>query len=211
MWLLISIFLACWLKAEIPHFAKRTNRQIYQEFHSLIEPNLSEEQFLAKSALQSKKSQWANLFFLLFPLIMGLSEGPIIGLIFILLCFLSLLDICYYLTDIRYIILIFLLVLTEMLANFHHETLLFTLLFCFAISIFSSLFFKKEGFGSGDMVLLTALSPLFDLEKMLLLLLIACLLGIAFYIAYWLVKKRKLEKLPFIPFISMAMGIVYLT
>lgn len=136
------------------------------------------------------------------------SENPTIGVIFILLCFLSLLDICYYLTDTRYIGLIFLLVLWEGLNNFHNETLLFTYLFCLFITLFSSLIFKKETFGSGDMLLLLALSPLFDVEKMLLLILIACLLGIFYYFAYWWIKKQNLEKLAFIPFISLAVGIV---
>lgn len=169
---------------------------------------LTEQQFLAQSVLQPKQPRSANLFFLLFPLIMLCSESPIIGTIFILLCFLSLLDMCYYLTDIRYLVLIFLLVLWESLADFQHQTFTFTLAFCLLIGLVSQLMFKKEAFGSGDMLLLVALSPLFRLEKMLLLILTASLLGIGYYLAYWLMKKQKLAKLAFIPFISTAMLLV---
>ncbi|QLB19138.1 prepilin peptidase [Mannheimia granulomatis] len=211
MWVIFSIFAAFYLKAEIPKFTKRTNQQIYQDTASLVNLDFSEQHFLAKSKLRPKQSQWANLFFVLFPLITLFSESPMVVGIFILLCFLSLLDICYYLADLRAIILIFLLVLVETLTNFHNETLLFTLLFCIFITIFSQIMFKKETFGSGDMLLLCALSPLFESEKMLLLMLIASLLGIFTYGLYWRWHKRKLEKLPFIPFISIATAIVYLT
>ncbi|MEG9499017.1 prepilin peptidase [Mannheimia indoligenes] len=211
MWLLLSILSAFWFKAEIPRFAIRINQQIYQEVISINQLKLSEQEFIAQSALKPQQTRWANLFFLLFPLIMYCSENPTIGVMFILLCFLSLLDICYYLTDTRYIGLIFLLVLWEGLNNFHNETLLFTSLFCLFITLFSSLIFKKETFGSGDMLLLLALSPLFDVEKMLLLMLISSLLGILIYGLYWLFYKKKLEKLPFVPFISAATAVVYLT
>ncbi|STY62862.1 prepilin peptidase [Mannheimia haemolytica] len=208
MLILFSFFIAIWLKVEIPRFAIRVNRQIYQETTSLLNIGLTEQQFLAQSLLQPKRPQSANLFFLLFPLIMLCSENPIIGTIFILLCFLSLLDMCYYLTDIRYLVLIFLLVLWESLADFQHQTFTFTLVFCLLIGCVSQLVFKKEAFGSGDMLLLVALSPLFRFEQMLLLILTACLLGIGYYLAYWLMKKQKLAKLAFIPFISTAMLLV---
>lgn len=210
-WLLFSILLAFWFKTEIPRFAERINKQVYCELSSLIPIKLSESEFLATSTLSPIKSNWTNLFFILFPLIMWLSSSPIIGLIFILLCFLSLLDICYYLTDIRYIALLFLLVLWKSLTYFHNETLLFSCLFCLLITLFSQFVFKKESFGYGDMLLLCALAPLFEPDKMLLLVLISSLFGIFFYWLYWIFHKQKLEKLPFIPFISMAMGIVYFT
>lgn len=159
MFVLISIALAFWFKAEIPNFAHRTNQQIYQEYHSLIVSELSEFAFLAESHLQPKQSKWAYLFFLCFPVIAIFSESIGIGLIFIILCYLSVLDYCYYLTDIRYIALIFLLVLWESLNSFHNETLLLISLFCVGVGGISQLIFKKETFGSGDMLLLIALSP----------------------------------------------------
>lgn len=208
MLLLLSFLAAFWFKAEMPRFAIRINQQIYQEANSINPLNLTEQQFIAHSSLKPQQTRWANLFFLLFPLIMYCSENPIMGGIFILLCFLSLLDICYYLTDTRYIGLIFLFVLWERVNHFHNQTLLFTSLFCLFLALFSFLVFKKETFGSGDMFLLLVLSPLFDVEKMLLLILTACLLGIFYYLAYWWIKKQKLAKLAFIPFISLAVGIV---
>ncbi|MDD0823060.1 prepilin peptidase [Mannheimia sp. AT1] len=208
MFVLISIALAFWFKSEIPNFAHRTNQQIYQEYHSLTASELSKSAFLAQSRLQPKQSKWANLFFLCFPAIAIFSESVGIGLIFIILCYLSVLDYCYYLTDIRYIALIFLLVLWENLNSFHNETLLLIILFCVGIGGISQFIFKKETFGSGDMLLLIALSPLFTVEKMLLFVLAASLLGIGYYLIYWLIQKQKLEKLPFIPFISVAMLII---
>lgn len=210
MFILISIALAFWFKAEIPNFAHRTNKQIYQEYHCLVLSELSESEFGTQSLLQPKQSRWSYLFFLCFPLIASFSESINIELILIILCYLSVLDYCYYLTDVRYIALIFLLVLLESLNHFHNETLLLILLFCFGIAGISQLFFKKEAFGSGDMLLLIALSPLFTVEKMLLLALTASLLGIGYYFIYWLIQKRKLVKLPFIPFISVAMLIVFM-
>lgn len=211
MWGLISICVAFWLKSDIPHFAERTNRQIYQDFSSLVHIDMSEHVFFTQSLLQPKQSKLGNLFFVLFPILMWLSPNPVIGLIFIVLCFLSLLDYCYYLTDIRYIVLIFLLVLWEGADNFYNDTLFFTILFCSSIAIFSQRIFKKEALGTGDMLLFIVLSPLFHLNKMLLLVLTACLLGIFYYLLYWRIKKQKLEKLPFIPFISTATLMVYLT
>lgn len=208
MWLLLSFLSAFWFKAEMPRFAIRINQQIYQAANSINQLNLTEQQFIALSSLKSQQTRWGNLFFLLFPLIMYCSENSIMGGIFILLCFLSLLDICYYLTDTRYIGLIFLLVLWERVNHFHNQTLLFTSLFCLFIALFSFLVFKKETFGFGDMLLLLALSPLFNIEKMLLLILTACLLGIFYYLTYWWIKKQKLEKLAFIPFISLAVGVI---
>ncbi len=66
MLILFSLFIAVWLKAEIPRFAIRVNRQIYQETTSLVNIGLTEQQFLAQSVLQPKQPRSANLFFLLF-------------------------------------------------------------------------------------------------------------------------------------------------
>lgn len=209
MWILFSIIAAYWFKAEIPKFAIRINRQIYHDTMSLINIALSEAEFLAQSTLKPKQTSVANLFFLLFPLIMYFSKNPILGIIFILLCFLSLLDICYYLTDVRYILVIFLLVLSETLSHFQHEALFFTLLFCLFIVLLSTYLFHQEGFGVGDMLLLAAISPLFNFEEMLLLIFTACVCGIFYYMLYRIFKKEKLEKLAFIPFISLGAGGVY--
>ncbi|WP_240018335.1 hypothetical protein [Mannheimia haemolytica] len=45
MLILFSLFIAVWLKAEIPRFAIRVNRQIYQETTSLVNIGLTEQQF----------------------------------------------------------------------------------------------------------------------------------------------------------------------
>lgn len=208
MFVLIALCLAFWFKWEFFSFANRINQQVYQEYNSLVSSGLSESEFLTQSRLQPKASKWTNLFFFCFPFIALFSESVWIGAIFILLCYLSVLDCCYYLTDIRYISAIVIFVLCEKFIHFHHDTLLFTGLFCVFIGLFSQYFLKKEGFGVGDMLLLIALSPLFNLEKMLLLILIASISGIIVYWLFFLWKKQKLEKLPFVPFISLAMLIL---
>jgi len=60
----------------------------------------------------------------------------------------------------------------------------------------------------GDSLLLIALSPLFMLEQMLQLVLIASVLGITYYLAEQRITSQKRQKLPFIPFISVATFII---
>ena len=77
------------------------------------------------------------------------------------------------------------------------------------IQIISYVILKKEGIGMGDYLLFLALSPLFQIEQMLYLILIASLLGIIYYLFYWGITKQKLAKLPFIPFITASTFIVF--
>lgn len=200
---LTAILLAWWFNREIPAFANRINKQIYTEYHSLVSQRISYSNFKQESILKEKKSKYTFLFYFLFPVI-GLSNQPILGLILIILCFLSVLDMFYYLIDVKYIALIFLLTLYD--GNI--ETFYITIFFFIFIHIFSNIILKKEGFGLGDSLLLIALSPIFSLEEMLMLILIASLLGITYYLVEPLFSQRKREKLPFIPFISTATFII---
>ena len=203
---LTAILLAWWFNREIPSFANRINKQIYDEYHSLVSQKISYADFEQESILKEKKSKYTFLFYLLFPIV-GLSNEPILALVLILLCFLSVIDMLYYLTDIKYIAIILLLTLY----NGNIETLYITVFFFIFIHFFSTFILKKEGFGLGDSLLLVALSPLFSLEEMLLLILIASLLGITYYLIEPLFTQRKREKLPFIPFISAATFIIIWT
>lgn len=203
---LIAIFLAWWLNREILSFVTRINKQVYDEYHSLVLHKISYSDFEQESVLKIKESKYPFLFYLLFPII-GLSNEPVLSLVLIVLCFLSVIDMLYYLTDIRYIAFIFLLTLY----NGNIETLYITVFFFIFIHFFSNFVLKKEGFGLGDSLLLVALSPLFSLEEMLLLILIASLLGITYYLIEPLFTQRKREKLPFIPFISAATFIIIWT
>lgn len=203
--IILAICLAWWGRKEIPAFALRINRQIYMEYHSLVDMNENYDFFQKKSCLQPKEMHFSYLFFLLFPSILILYDDVIIGGILILLCFLACLDIAYYLTDIRVVALIFLLSLSQGEIN----TLYVLIGLFIIIQIISYVILKKEGIGMGDYLLFLALSPLFQIEQMLYLILIASLLGIIYYLFYWGLTKQKLAKLPFIPFITASTFIVF--
>lgn len=200
---LTALLLAWWFRKEVPCFAARINKQIYFEYHSLISEKTSYADFEKESVLKPKESKYTFLFYLLFSM-MTLSNNAILGIILIILCFLSVIDMLYYLTDIKYIALIFLLTLY----NGNLETFYITLFFFIFIHLFSHFILKKEGFGLGDSLLFIALSPLFSLEEMLMLILIASVLGIVYYLIEPLLTHKKREKLPFIPFISLATFII---
>lgn len=198
----VSLFLAYWSGKEIVRFPYRINWQVYQDFQSLVAIPFLFNEFQRQSSLQPKQTKLPYLFYVFFPIIIYGNGSLIISGILIILCFLSMLDYYYYFTDIRYIAIIFTLTLLE--NNVYLNSLFFTICFFVIIHLFSRFILKKEGFGLGDSLLLCALSPLFDLQKMLLLILIAALLGILFYLGYLWFKKQKLEKLPFVPFIAIA-------
>ncbi|QIM62790.1 hypothetical protein A1D29_05495 [Pasteurellaceae bacterium Orientalotternb1] len=206
----ISLLCAIWFHLAIKQFPHKINQQTYQDMQSLIPLNFSLQQCLANSKLQPKNNYFSWLFFILFPCISILftSHSSLITLILFILIYLSLLDYEYYLTDSRYVSYILLLSLAHLLffdSLFIYEKifcLFFTFLF-FAIFIpLTTWIYKKDVFGLGDAILFIAISPLFQLDQMLWLLLCSCLLGILFYLCHWLIKKEKLIKLPFIPFIS---------
>lgn len=206
----ISLLCTIWFHLEIKQFPHKINQQIYQDMQSLIPLNFSLQQCLAHSKLQPKNNRLSWLFFILYPFILILFTShslPIILMLFMLI-YLSLLDYEYYLTDSRYVAYILLLSLANLLffeSHFLYEkicSLFFTFLFFSIFIPLTTWCYKKEVFGLGDAILFIAISPLFQLDQMLWLLLCSCLLGILFYLCYWLIKKEKLIKLPFIPFIS---------
>lgn len=194
---------AFWAKGYIPKFAIAINQQVFQEYQSLVEPKIDEMLFQQQSRLQPKTSVWANSFFLFFPLIAFCIEEYAIATILILLVFLSVLDMCYHLTDIKFIGGIFALSLWKNLQS-DYSSLFFTLTFFIVLDYLIQRLFKKACLGSGDILLFIALAPLFTLDEMLQLVLIASLSGILFYALYRLLCKQFLSKLPFIPFISVS-------
>ncbi|SUT90957.1 leader peptidase HopD [Actinobacillus lignieresii] len=197
-----SPIFAWWCKRSIPQFAEYINRQIYSEYSTLLPIAYSYQDFRNASNLQPKYKWWGNLFYIVFPLLAFGIADPVVALLLMILCFLSALDYCYYLTDIRYVAAVFVLALLRSVEIAYQESLLFCCLFFGMLGLCSHLIFKKEILGSGDSLLFIALSPLFSLEDVFLLLLIASFSGIAFYLFYFLVMKKTLKKLPFIPFIS---------
>ena len=62
--------------------------------------------------------------------------------------------------------------------------------------------------GAGDTLLVLSWSGGLPLEELLRVLFLASLFGISFFSVYFICHKRKLEKLPFIPFLSSALLIV---
>ncbi|AUI65372.1 MULTISPECIES: prepilin peptidase [Glaesserella] len=218
---LFSLCLVYWFKLEIAQFPTKINQQLYQDYASMISPNLpnlSLAEFLAQSQLQAKSSYLINLFFILLPLITFWQHHLSLPIIFILfiLSYLSLLDYFYYLTDVQYVAIVFILSLWQLLFYdnvFLYErlfSLFITTLFFLLFHLISQFILKREGLGIGDMLLFIAISPLFSLEKMIELLLFACVFGLLFALGYFLWTKRKIARLPFVPFISLStlIGIV---
>lgn len=212
IYFLLSIPCACWFYRELYRFPIQINRQTYQDMQSLIALPFSLAELLQCSTLQAKNNPINKILFILLPLVALLfQQYPItILLMLFILSYLAILDYNYYLTDIRYIAYIFLFSIANLLFfdNLFLYEKLFCLFFClgfFALFIpLTKLIYKKEVFGLGDAILLIAISPIFQMEQMLILLLTASLSGIFYYCIYWLIKKQKLIKLPFVPFISFA-------
>lgn len=212
MILILSLFAAYWFKREFQRFSTRINQQIYHDYCQLQPQAASFQQFLQHSTLQPKMQAYAAAFYLLFPLSMAIfaDQSEPIQISVIILLYLSLLDYCYYLTDSRYIALIFLAGVAQLLF-YTPETMPEALFNLFCISLFFALFLpltaliiKKEAFGLGDVLLLLALCPFFTLPQMLELLLHACLLGLLFALLYFCKYQHNIQRLPFIPFMTLA-------
>lgn len=216
---LLSFFSAFWFKRELKQFPNKINQQLFQDIRSLVDLPFDVEQYLANSRLTPKQKDHSVLLFILFPISIALfnHHSLFIIAIVILLIYLSLLDYLYYLTDSYYVAMIFFFSLCELLffqpllIELHLTTLIFTTLF-FALFIpITEKVMKKTALGSGDVILFIALSPLFSLTEILSLLLFSSLFGLCFSGLYWLIKRQKLIKLPFIPFIGLAcIGILML-
>lgn len=208
MIILLSIVCIIWFRYEIARFPEKINRQFYADYISLTENRPSFEQFSSQTTLKLKYLHTG--WWLGFPII-GIAVSTYsfnIAAIAFILMYLSLVDKLYYLTDIDYVGIIFIFSLTELLffsvgnLKEHLFCLLATILFLSAFAKISHMILKREGLGSGDILLLIALSPLWVVEQMLQLLLYASSLGILFYLGSRWLAHTVLPKLPFIPFIS---------
>lgn len=62
--------------------------------------------------------------------------------------------------------------------------------------------------GAGDTLLMLSWSGGLSLEELLQILFLASLFGISVFSVYFICHKKKLEKLPFIPFLSSALLII---
>ena len=215
---ILSILLAFWFQYEFKRFPKQINLQTYRDFLSLYPLALSENEFVKESNLQPSNKSNFGLLCIFFILSSILFTHQPITLLLIVLCliYLSLLDYCYYLTDIKYVGLILALSLLHLILYkpyFIQEgiaTLLVITGFFILFHYITKWIFKKEVFGMGDILLIISISPIFDLNEMLRILLISSLLGILFNLLYFLRYQRKLEKLAFIPFINLGYSILHI-
>ncbi|WGE88437.1 prepilin peptidase [Actinobacillus equuli subsp. haemolyticus] len=198
----VAFLFAFWCKRAIKLFANHINQQVYQEYSSLLSPIHSYDYFSQHSKLQPKQSYLANFFFWAFPLLIFHIPSTTLAFLLMILLFLSVLDYCYYLTDIRYVIAIFVLALVYEPMAAHIETLLGCILFFTCLHYGILWFWKKEAFGIGDSLVISSISPLFNIDDMLKLILLASVSGCIYYFGYQAIMKRTLVKLPFIPFIS---------
>lgn len=206
----ISFFIACITPFLLRHFAHYVNQQVEQNYLELFK--ISNDNLVGLS--EKSLPLWVGLIYPLLLLTFALttkttfSHFVLFTLILALLIYLSLLDYTYYLTDVRFIFILFILSLAEgLFFNFQFlEERIFSL---FITSIFFSLFplivqccLNKEGFGQGDAILLYAIAPLFNLTQMLSLLLCASVTGCIYAFIKQFIFKQKIEKMPFIPFIT---------
>lgn len=202
--------LSFWLEYEFKQFSVKINKQIYQDINEVYPLSISFNEFIAQSRLQAKSIKYRGLFLVFFPLISLLFADYSVEIILIgiLLCYLSLLDYAYYLTDIRYISVIFLCALNyltfqpEADIRLHLFTLFITSLFFGVLHLIFQYIVRKELLGSGDSLLFIALTPLFTPEQMILLILFSSLSGLCFALIYFCKFRRKIDRLPFIPFIT---------
>lgn len=210
--ILFSLFFSYWFQRELSRFTLKINQQVYQDYIQLSSSKITLDDFIHTSKLQEKPHNCSISFYLLFPLssfIFSNYSLPIQIVCFILI-YLSFIDYYYYLTDTYYLGGIFILGLIQLIFYTPENMgealwglLFLTLFFIFFLSL-SQHFFQKEALGLGDVLLLLALTPFFDLKQMILLILLACLLGIIFTLGYICKYQRKLERLPFIPFITIS-------
>ncbi|MDG6882731.1 Leader peptidase pppA [Phocoenobacter uteri] len=218
IYMLTMVIVAYWFEKELTKFPFKINRQIFQEYQQITNGNLFFYDFLKQSSLKYKPLRAIKSLYLLLPFIAFLfqNESVFILIVLAILVYLSFLDFNYYLTDIKYIAIIFIsgLIFVTFYQNSAIEenifSLLFSLIFFASIHLICSFIYKKEMLGIGDSLLIISLSPLFHIEQLLALLLYANLLGIIFASGYFFIKKYKISRLPFIPFISLSTFILFI-
>lgn len=208
----LSLLAAFWFQRALHRFYRHLNYQIYSDLSQLYPLTLSFDKFLQQSKIQPLHHSAGHLFFLLCPIAsLCLFHAPIpLQIITLLLIYLALLDYHYSLTDSRYIGLIFWLAFIYLLfytpENLQESilNLLITSAFFIGFAVVTQLIYQKEMFGFGDVMLLIAITPLFNFEQMITLILSASVAGLGFALAYFCKFKCKIDRLPFIPFISLS-------
>lgn len=214
--LIFSFILGYWFEKELRLFPFKINKQVFQEYKELSDTKVHFYAFLKQSKLQYKLVAWCKLLYFLIPFIFIVfkNENIFIIFIFVTLVYLSFLDIQYFLTDIKYIVFIFICSLISLLffKSYSIQENIFSLLFSlilFSAIHFVSHFIKKEIWGMGDSLLVIALSPLFNLDQLMRLLVYASFWGLFFTSGYFFIKKCKIQRLPFIPFLCLSAFLLF--
>lgn len=218
MIILFSFIAAYWFQRELQGFSRHVNIQIYNDLIQLQPSIINFEEFLQYSKIQPLTTPTKPQFFWLCPTISLCLLHTAIPLqcIALLLLYLSLLDYHYSLTDARYIGLIFWIALAHLLfytpENLFENILNVFMTAAFFICFFwcTQFYYRQEVFGFGDVMLFIALAPLFNFTQMITLILLASLLGLSFAFTYFCKFKRKIDRLPFIPFISLSTFLLFI-
>lgn len=216
--ILFSLLLAYWFFRELHVFSTHLNRQIYDDLQALQQTSIDFAEFCQLSKLQPLTAHNGRILFLLCPIVAFIFQSFNIPtqLILLILLYLSLLDFHYYLTDSRYLGLIAWLALLELVCfppEHLTENLLNSLIctaFFLCLSYITKWLFHKEMLGFGDVLLFIALSPLFNLEQMISLLLFSSLSGLLFSLGYFCKFRQKITRLPFIPFITFSTFLLFI-
>ncbi|MEI5990547.1 hypothetical protein A5881_002052 [Enterococcus termitis] len=134
---------------------------------------------------------------------------PLYSLFFLLMgVVLSLTDIFYLIVEpkIFYLLAIFLCIWHIYLAL---PVYLFTSLIVF-LSLLSLRYILKDSIGGGDIFILTLWGALLGAESLIFLLFIASSSGLCFLLFYRLILKKKMQQLPFVPFLSIGLFVIFL-
>lgn len=134
---------------------------------------------------------------------------PFYSLCFLLMgLVLSLTDIFYLIVEpkIFYLLSIILCIEHIYLALPVH---LFTSLIAF-LSLLSLNYILRDSIGGGDIFILTLWGALLGANSLIILLLIASSSGLCFLLFYQFILKKKIQQLPFVPFLSIGLLIVLL-
>lgn len=216
--ILLALVLAYWFQRELQSFSAKVNQHIYNDLQELQQVSINFDEFCQHSNLKPPKVNYGKILWLLCPCTLFIFQSLDLPsqLIALILLYLALLDFHYYLTDSRYLGVIAWLSLSELLF-FTPENLTYNLLNSFIFTTFFILFsqltkciFQKEVIGFGDVLLFIALSPLFNLEQMILLLLFSAISGLLFACGYFCKFRKKINRLPFIPFITFSTFLLFI-
>ncbi len=205
-------------KYHIEHFATHLKRNIFEDFNAICPNQINFKKLQNNTTFVNKRMKFFVFFEIIITAIPFIfyHQNQEVWFILALLVYLSFLDIHYLLTDIRAIIIILTCSLFHLINNSVLEIDLYLMstfisIIFIIINSFYEQIFRKTLIGQGDLLLLTALSPLLSFDNFILLILISCIIGIAIYIILRVKLGNNITKIAFIPSISLALAILFIT